>query len=105
MVALSLAKDGNLPFVVVANSIFVLSRPEDWEAGGSIIFEVRESDSEGFGSLVGVPSHYALGDQPFSGVLEILELCESTHSGLELLRHKPTLRGSITVLPETADQN
>jgi hypothetical protein len=102
MAAISVAKDGKLPFVGVANPVFVLSQPVNWDAGGLITFEVLEIDGETLKSLVGQHLYYAIGDQSFSGVLQLLEPCESTHSGLALLRHKRTFRGSIAVLPPIA---
>jgi hypothetical protein len=98
MAALSVARDGELPFTIVASPIFVLSAPDDWQAGGTVVFEVFEIDSEKLSSLVGVAQHYALDGQAFSGVLDLLKPF-APHL------NRPTLSGSITVLPESVGQH
>jgi hypothetical protein len=99
MAAWSVARDGKLPFTIVASPIFVLSSPDDWQTGGTVVFEVFEIDSEKLSSLVGVAQHYALDDQTFSGVIEWLK----PYSAPNL--NRLTLRGSITALPEGVGQH
>jgi hypothetical protein len=102
MACLSIATLGRLPLVKAANPIFTLREVINYAKGGSIVFEVLEADAEVLKSLINKPSQYAFNSQSFSGTLTSLDSCESTHPGLGHIRHKPTLRGTLTVLPEAS---
>jgi hypothetical protein len=83
-------------FVVCANPIFLFGNP-DWQEGAALTFEVFESDATYLRAQLSRVQEYALGQQPFLGQLESLELCESTHPGLALMRETRTLRGILTI--------
>jgi hypothetical protein len=102
---LSIARDGRLPLVTLANPIFVQSRPEVLPAGGTIVFEVLEVDATGMQNLRNIPSQYALDGQAFTGTLVSLEPCKSVQwEGMPGLEDRPTLRGKLEVLKESGER-
>jgi hypothetical protein len=91
MAGLSVLLDG--VFISCANPIFPI-----FESADSFVFEVFEQDASLLKNRLGKMDEYRLGTgQPFSGKLDRLEKCESTHPGLAHLRNKPTLRAVMTV--------
>jgi hypothetical protein len=97
MAALSVLHDGM--FVGCANPIFPISESE-----GSLIFEVLENDAALLKRRLGKIDEYCLNaGKPFSGKLESLEICQSTHQGLAYLRHKATMRAVMTIRKAQAD--
>lgn len=70
-----------------ANPIFPLSA-----SGGAFVFEVFEDDATMLKRRLG-----EIAGESFSGKLASLEVCRSTHPGLALLQHKPTMRAVIMV--------
>jgi hypothetical protein len=93
MACLSVQHEDGCIFVVCANPIFPLSENE-----GALVFEVFKDDSTSLKHRIGTKENYMLdGGRPFLGEVVSLEPCESTHAGLSLLRHKPTLRGKIKI--------
>ncbi len=92
MSALSIVKPDRKVVPLVANPIFLPS-PLRTESGGEVTFEVFEIDAGGLKDLVGTKQLYHLDNALFWAELRSLQPCQSTHPGLSLLRHKPTLRG------------
>src|SRR5208282_836712 len=89
------------PARVVANSIFVFSRPEQFLPGEELEFEVLEKDSNALKLLLGMPRFFVLdGTMPSWGKIRELHPCVSRHPGLALLRAEPTLRGIISFFGE-----
>ena len=102
MACLSIVREG-LGATIVANPIFVTSAIEKLQTGAKLIFEVFEQDAAALGQLLGETRIYVLTPPGnFWGKLDILEPCQSTHPGLALLRHKPTLRGVLAVFEEVS---
>jgi hypothetical protein len=96
MSSLSILKEG--VFVTCANPIY-LTCDLDWRDGVTLSFEIFVADATSLKSRLGEVEQYCLDSQAsFWGKLTILEPCQSTHPGLRLLRHKPTLRGVLTIL-------
>lgn len=91
MAALSIRVDGH--FVICATPIFLTSEP----SADLLTFEVFESDAARLKSVLGKAETYYLDDAVFFAELITLERCQSTHPGLALLRHKPTMRGVLRV--------
>ena len=92
MSALSIVKPGRKVVPLVANPIFLTS-PLRTESGGEVTFEVFEIDAGGLQAVIGAKQLYHLDNKLFWAELKSLQPCQSTHPGLSLLRHKPTLRG------------
>jgi hypothetical protein len=91
---------GKTVAVVLANPIFPLSQV-DFSNRGSFEFEVFEDDADGLRGRIGTFNFYTLdGERPFWGRLKSMTKCQSTHPGLARLRHKPTLRCLVDVLPD-----
>jgi hypothetical protein len=91
MTSLSVLEGGI--YVVCANPIFPIT-----DLGNIWVFEVLESDATDLKQRLGRMDEYCTGqDGTFTGVLEQIEMCSSTHPGLRLLREKPTLRGVMTI--------
>lgn len=101
MSALSVVRDGQKAVPLVANPIFLIS-PLRVKSGAEVTFEVFEEDAAALKSLIGEPHLYHLDGELFWAQLNSLEPCESTHPGLYLLRHKPTLRGMFSIIGESA---
>ena len=101
MSALSIQLENSI-FSICANPIFPLTElvvtPE-----AEFAFEVFEDDSDSLRRQLGQIEHYALDGSTFWAKLSTLEPCASTHPGLALLRHKPTLRGVMIVERVTYD--
>jgi hypothetical protein len=83
-------------FTVCANPIFPLDEP-DWRDGTTLTFEVLEADADVLFEQVKMVRQYALDGQAFTGKLDSLEECISTHPGLGLLGNDRTLRGVFTI--------
>lgn len=97
MSSLSVLTDG--VFVKCADPIFPTSDIPSYE-GAEFTFEVFNDDAASLRARLGVIEQYALISQPpFWGKLTSLEPCVSTHSGLLLLRDKPTLKGILLIVP------
>ncbi len=81
--------------IVCANPVFPISEPD----AGILVFEVFDQDSTGLRRRLGQIEQYVLDPRKpaFWGRVTRIEPCQSTHPGLSLLRHKPTLRVEITV--------
>jgi hypothetical protein len=93
------------PAKIVANPIFLFSRPEEYLPGGRLEFEVLEADADALKPLIGKQQYYVLdGTMPAWGQLEELQPCVSTHPGLEYRRAKPTLRGVLTIFGEAVSK-
>ena len=93
MACLSVQDDEGGIFIVCANPIFPLS-----EESGTLRFEVLEADSTSLKRRIGKKEHYLVdGGTPFLGEVISLELCQSTHGALSLLRHEPTLNVAIKI--------
>lgn len=102
MACLSVVREG-AGATIVASPILVTSPIEGLRTGEKLIFEVLEQDAAGLRPLIGNAYIYALTPPSnFWGKLETLEPCESSHRGLALLRHKPTLRGVLAVFKEAS---
>jgi hypothetical protein len=94
MACLSVQREGTTVFVVCANPVFPLSDGRD----GAFEFEVFELDSTSLKNrLRKIDSYIVDNIPPFFGELVSLDLCQSTHPGLALLRDRPTLRGVIKI--------
>jgi hypothetical protein len=94
MACLSVQLEGKNIFVVCANPIFPISDMRD----GALTFEVFEDDAASLKLRLGKKELYVLdGGKPWFGELISLEPCRSTHPGLSLLRHKPTMRGTMKI--------
>jgi hypothetical protein len=92
MACLSVLVDG--VFVVCSNPIFPISEVD----GRKLIFEVFEDDAASLERRRGQIDEYCVdATEPFLGELVSLEMCQSTHPGLALLREKPTMRGETTI--------
>jgi hypothetical protein len=93
MACLSIVREHG-PATVAAKSIFLFNAMTSIP-GAEITFEVFDADAGQLKGLVG--EHRFLHVADCVGVfwvqLKSLKPCESTHPGLKLLRHKPTLRG------------
>ena len=82
-----------------ASPIYLTSEA-DYGAGSKLTFELLEADASLLKRLVGKTDTFSI-DSPhprFIAELTSLEPCESTVAALALLRHKPAMRGTLTVL-------
>jgi hypothetical protein len=94
--------------VTCANPVH-LTEPADFRDGGRIAFEVLEADASYLKRLIGKTETFGLDPQqlPLSARLIALEPCKSTVDALSLLRHKPAMRGVLSihrVIDFTAEQ-
>jgi hypothetical protein len=90
---LSVFRNVGEPPTVAVNALHMLSDRESYEnprVGTNIEFEVLEANAHGLYRLVGETKRYVIGDTPFWARLRELELRSSTHSGLNLMRERPT---------------
>ena len=94
--ALSLFRGNGLPSVVIANPIFPTS-PVEFNNGVGITLEVLERNSAVLKTLIGKERRYVFGTESFWARLDCLDLCDSTHQGLALLRDKETLKGLLVI--------
>ena len=99
MSALSIVRDGQKVVATIANPIFLTS-PIRVERGAQLTFEVFETDAAILKDLVGTKQLYYLDHELYWAELISLELGESTHPSLALLRDKATLRGVFSILGE-----
>jgi hypothetical protein len=103
MSALSIVKPGRKALSVIANPIFLTSLLRT-ESGAEVTLEVFEIDAGRLKELVGAKQLYHLDNKLFWAELRSLEPCQSTRSGLSLLRDKPTLRGVFSMHGEAQDE-
>jgi predicted transcriptional regulator len=98
MAFLSIDRDGMM--VGCANPIYLTSDP-DYRTGAKITFEVLESDAGFLKRLVGKVETFGFDPKvsPFRAEVTSLEPCTSTVLALSLMRHKPAMRGVLTVQP------
>jgi hypothetical protein len=99
MPALSIVKPGHKAVSVLANPIFLTS-PLRTESGAEVIFEVFEIAASALNEFVGTSQLYHLDGKLFWAELKTLQPCQSIHPGISRLRHKPTLRGTFSMLGE-----
>jgi hypothetical protein len=97
--------EGKTLTTVVANPIFLLSPHENLTTGGTVTFEVLEKNADGLRALIGQTKLYVIDGSRLWATLRELIACTSTHSGLNIMRHKPTLRGVLAVIEEPAYKN
>ena len=104
---LSIARDGRLPLVTLANPIFVQSRPEVLSSGGTIVFEVWEVDATGMQNLRNIPSQYTLDGQAFTENYCIVGAMQKRAVGgyAWVRKDRATLRGKLEVLKESGKRH
>lgn len=97
MSVLSVQGTASTPFLVVCNPLYPLTPPPE-APGEEYVFEVLEADADDLRRRIGHLDRYALdGGVPFSGRITSLVPVVSTHVGLALWRHRPALRGVLTL--------
>ena len=107
MSALSIVRDGNKVVTLVANPLYLTSS-FTVQRGGRVTFEILEADAGGLKEPVGTKQLYYLEDHLFWGQLDLLELCESTHSTLSMVArtlNKKTARGVFSIIGEAETIN
>jgi hypothetical protein len=91
-------RDGKPIAILAANAIHFIGPVVSVTGGARLEFEILEKNASRLPSLIGARRLFAIGaDYTFWGRLISLEPCTSTHPGLGLLRHEPTLRGALVV--------
>jgi hypothetical protein len=97
MSALSIQLENGI-FSICANPIFPISEFSA-SLGSQFVFEVFEADAHSLKFRIGQIDHFAMDGAAFWAKVTSLEPCVSTHTGLALLREKPTMRGVLTLEP------
>lgn len=102
MPVLSIARDGNLPFVMLTN--LYLTSPFTTSPGARVPFELLKADAAGLQKLAGAKQLYYLEDTVFWGQLNELESCVATDPTLAataLVLNKETVRGEMLIIGTT----
>ena len=83
---------------ICANSIYLTSEM-DLRRGAKVTFEVLEVDASRLRRLVGQVATFGFDPKQalFNAELTSLEPCTSTVLALSLMRHKPAMRGVLTI--------
>lgn len=106
MACLSVFRENKKGAVVAANPIYIVYPPADLKRATLLKFEMLEADASMLSHMVGEYNYYAIGsDIAFWGILKSLVPCQSTASGLALLRDKPSLMGVIEMYDDEPAQH
>ena len=103
MACLSIVREHG-PVTVAANPIFLLDAVTS-TPGSEVAFEVFDDAAGHLKILVGQHRCFYIDDEVgvFWARLESLNPCGSTHPGLALLKHKPTLRGLFVIVGDSGN--